>query len=152
MVGGMHHSGVNPNEAMMQMQNSQQSIIHQNANPMNVPQGGMGLRGNTSMIAPRSQLNENPVETARQFNLAKIQQLQKHLEAAHQQELQYQNQLEVRWLLVNDNLAIFTLANLEIFFQQQPPYRGHQNINMQRPPQQQPQLQQPNDFDFNLMN
>lgn len=90
--------GVIPAEAMMQTQNNQQAIVHQNANPLNVPQGVMGLRGNVGGHGQRpqlNQLNDHALEVARQQNLAKIHQLRQNLMAAQQQELQYQTQFEV---------------------------------------------------------
>ncbi|KAL6974712.1 Mediator of RNA polymerase II transcription subunit 25 [Sarracenia purpurea var. burkii] len=82
---------------MMQTQTNQQAIMHQNPNPMTVPQGPMGLRG-TAILGPRPTLNDNSeqMRLSRQENLARIHQLRQTLAAAQQQELQYQQtQLEV---------------------------------------------------------
>ena len=104
MVGGLPHGGVNPAEIMMQQQTNQQAIMHQNPNPMNIPQGPMGLRG-AAMVGPRSTLNESAeMQRSRQENLARIHQLRQTLAAAQQQELQYQTQLEVNIFLIRTRL------------------------------------------------
>lgn len=112
MVGGIPHGGVNPADAMMQTQTNQQAIMHQNPNPMTVPQGPMGLRG-TAILGPRPTLNDNSeqMRLSRQENLARIHQLRQTLAAAQQQELQYQQtQLEVTVSTLLTNLLALLIS------------------------------------------